>query len=114
MINYNDRIFRPVNNSENGEVNEETTFHYQQQGFLVSATYSGGKVLFGHLIGLADADGNMEIRYHHVNENGELMTGICQSTPVALPDGRLRLYEKWKWTSGDGSEGESIVEEAFG
>lgn len=39
------------------------------------------------------------------------MTGRCLSTPEYLPDGRIQLYEKWQWTSGDQSAGESIVEE---
>ena len=111
MINYNDKTFRTVFNSDNGEVSTETVFHYQQHGFLVSATYTGGSIIFGHLIGLVDADGIMDLRYHHVNDSGEIMTGICTSTPQQLPNGRIRLYEKWKWTSGDGSEGESVVEE---
>ena len=111
MINYNDRTFRIISNSGNGDVNAETIFHYQQQGFLVSATYSGGGVLFGHLVGLVDADGVMDIRYHHVNDSGELMTGVCFSVPQVGEDGRLRLHEKWQWTCGDGSSGESIAEE---
>ena len=28
-----------------------------------------------------------------------------------LPDGRIRLHEKWQWTSGDLSSGESVIEE---
>ncbi len=51
------------------------------------------------------------MRYQHVNRDGELMTGHCRSTPELLPDGRLRLHESWQWTSGDGSRGESIIEE---
>jgi hypothetical protein len=51
------------------------------------------------------------MRYHHVNTNGELMTGICRSTPELLPSGKIRLHEEWQWTSGDGSKGKSIVEE---
>ncbi len=31
--------------------------------------------------------------------------------PEVLPDGRLRLREVWQWTSGDLSQGESVVEE---
>jgi hypothetical protein len=111
MIDYNDRTFRSISNTANGEANEETLFHYQQQSFLVSATYSGGPVLFGHLLGLVNADGIMEISYHHVNEEGEVRTGICISKPEVLSNGRIRLHERWKWTNGDGSEGESILEE---
>ena len=51
------------------------------------------------------------MRYHHVNAAGELMTGVCRSTPELLPDGRVRLHERWQWTSGDGSSGESVIEE---
>jgi hypothetical protein len=51
------------------------------------------------------------MRYHQVNEQGELMTGTCRSKPEILPDGRIRLHETWRWTSGDGSEGSSIIEE---
>lgn len=56
-------------------------------------------------------DQSLDARYQHVNEKGELMTGRCRSTPVVLEDGRVKLLEKWKWTSGDESEGESVVEE---
>jgi hypothetical protein len=111
MINYNDKVFRSVSNSENGDVSEETVFNYQQNSFLVSATYSGGAILFGHLIGLANNDGVMEISYHHVNEDGDIRTGVCLSTPEVLPNGKIRLHERWKWTNGDGTEGESILEE---
>ena len=51
------------------------------------------------------------MRYHHVNTKGELMTGICESTPEVLSNGKIRLHEEWKWTSGDCSYGKSIVEE---
>lgn len=28
-----------------------------------------------------------------------------------LENGKIRLHEEWKWTSGDHSEGKSIIEE---
>ena len=51
------------------------------------------------------------MRYHQVNTNGELMTGICTSKPELLSNGKIRLHEKWQWTSGDKSKGTSILEE---
>ena len=56
-------------------------------------------------------EGNLDARYAHVNAEGGLMTGECRTTPERLPDGRLRLHEEWRWTSGDGSSGRSVVEE---
>ncbi len=81
MINYNNKKFRPVSNTENGETSSETLFHYKQVGNLLTSEYSGGKIKYGHLIGLVDGNGNIEMRYHQINDNGELMTGICFSRP---------------------------------
>jgi len=39
------------------------------------------------------------------------MTGICKSKPEILPNGKIRLHERWQWTSGDLSLGQSIIEE---
>ena len=111
MINYHNRQFSSVRNSENGDVSEATEFHYTQAGNIVSAKYAGGKIIEGHLIGVVDQEGNIDMRYHHVNDQGLLMTGICHSVPEVLTDGRVRLHESWQWTSGDMSSGESIVEE---
>lgn len=110
-ISYDGRVFKPVSNSATGEVGDETLFHYHQKEDLVWAEYSGGQIRFGTLIANVLDDGSLDMRYQHVNTNGELMTGICVSTPELLPDGRLRLHEKWHWTSGDLSSGESLLEE---
>ena len=111
-INYHDRYFVPVSNTATGEVGAGTVFHYRQQGNIVWATYEGGSILFGTLLAKVDAAGCLDMRYQHVNQAGELMTGLCRSTPEVLADGRLRLRESWQWTSGDYTSGESIIEEA--
>ncbi len=111
MINYNGRIFKPVSNTENGETSSETVFHYVQTGHILTSVYSGGKIIEGHLIGLVDTEGNINMRYHQVNDKTELMTGICFSKPEILPNGKIRLHESWEWTSGDKSKGQSILEE---
>ncbi|NIJ51610.1 n-acetylglutamate synthase [Dyadobacter arcticus] len=111
MINYNNKVFIPVSNSENGEVDLEMQFLYHQAGNVVTSTYHGDKILYGHLIAIVDETGNLDMRYHQINIKGEIMTGICKSTAEVLPTGKLRLHEKWNWTSGDLSEGESLLEE---
>ena len=110
-INYNNKKFRPVSNTDNGETSNETLFLYKQVGNILTSEYSGGKIKYGHLIGLVDMDGNIDMRYHQVNEKGELMTGICISKPEILENGKIRLHENWEWTSGDTSRGTSIIEE---
>ncbi len=111
MINYNNKVFRPIINTENGETSDETIFLYRQVGNILTSEYSGGKIIKGHLIGLVDENGTIEMRYHQINNKGELMTGICISTPEILQNGQIRLHENWRWTCGDNSKGQSVIEE---
>lgn len=111
IINYNKKKFRPVQNSSNAETSESTVFTYEQNGNILTSSYSGGQIEKGHLIGLVDDKGYIEMRYHQINAKGELMTGICQSKPEILSNGKIRLHESWQWTSGDRSKGNSILEE---
>jgi|TARA_B110000090_G_scaffold199889_1_gene240279 hypothetical protein len=110
-MNYNDKIFRPTSNTENGETSNETIFHYKQVDNVLTSRYLGGKIKYGHLIGLVGKNGNIEMRYHQLNDKDELMTGICKSKPEILENGKIRLHESWEWTSGDKSKGQSIIEE---
>ncbi|MBK9254616.1 MAG: n-acetylglutamate synthase [Saprospiraceae bacterium] len=111
MIDYHNKTFRPVSNTENGETSQETLFVYQQVGNILTSEYSGGKIRKGHLIGIVNEEGQINMRYHQINIHGELMTGICISIPEILPNGKIRLHENWEWTSGDKSKGQSIIEE---
>ncbi len=110
-MNYNNKRFKPLSSSSNSETSEETIFEYKQEGKILTSSYRGGRVRKGHLIGLVDSQGNIEMRYHQVNDRGELMTGICSSKPELMKNGKLRLHETWEWTSGDKSKGTSILEE---
>ncbi|MBC8769261.1 n-acetylglutamate synthase [Arenibacter sp. BSSL-BM3] len=110
-MTYNNKAFRPIKNSENGETSEETIFEYKQNGSILTSDYSGGQIVRGHLIGLVDENGNIKMSYHQINIKGEIMTGICFSKPEVMPNGKIRLHETWEWTSGDKSKGMSILEE---
>jgi putative acetyltransferase len=113
-VSYDGKLFRSVSNSTGGDVGAETTFHYRQEGDLVWATYAGGAVRLGTLVATADAEGNLDMRYQHVGADGAFKTGRCCSRPEVLPDGRLRLHERWRWTDGAEGEGVSVIEEIAG
>jgi hypothetical protein len=116
-FSYDGRKFQSVLNSGTGEVSPDTRFEYHQDGLLVWAEYRGGLVAFGQLIATVvdpgNGDGMLDARYQHVNTAGVVMTGVCRTIPEQLPDGRYRLHETWRWTCGDRSSGESVVEEIF-
>lgn len=111
MIRYGGRLFRAVKTQGASQMNAETIFKYEQTGKMVVASYSGGDIRFGHLLGQVEADDTLHFHYHHIDEDGELKTGTCVTTPEILTTGKLRLHERWQWTCGDRSSGTSVLEE---
>ncbi|MDN4073989.1 MULTISPECIES: n-acetylglutamate synthase [Fictibacillus] len=109
MVNYNGRRFVSVKSSENGAASK-TYFTYKQDDDILSATYSGGDVIKGNMIGIVKSDGSIDFTYSHINQKHEIKTGKCTSTPKTLPDGRIQLFEKWNGFDSQSSE-DSIVEE---
>lgn len=111
MIDYNNKRFKPFSISEQSEITSDTIFLYKQNENILTSTYSGAAIKLGHLIGLVDENGAINMSYHQINKNGELMTGTCISKPKVGPDGKITLYESWQWTSGNKSNGTSILKE---
>lgn len=110
-MNYHNKRFRVVSNSENGELSSGLIFHYQQQGNILTCTYRDVGILQGQILGWVDEAGNIDMRYQQINSEGEIMTGLCNSRPEPMENDLLRLHESWQWTSGDRSTGTSILEE---
>ena len=110
-MNYHNKRFKSIQNSESGEVDAETIFHYRQGGSTLWATYRGGSIQFGTIIGKVDENGNIDMRYQHLSDDGTFKTGECLSTPEILANGKIRLHEVWQWTSGTEGKGQSIIEE---
>ena len=111
MIWYGGRLFRPVDTEGSSQTGTDTIFKYDQKADLLTGKYSGGDILYGHLIGRVDENGKINMRYHHMTVDGILMTGKCRSRPEILDNGKIRLHERWQWTCGDFSKGRSILEE---
>lgn len=105
----NGRRFAPVRDVTGGEVGTGTVFEYHEDGDLVWARYSGGRIRLGFLVGLRAGDA-LEFRYSQINDEGETASGYCRSRLEVLEEGRVRMEETWRWESRDGS-GTSVVEE---
>ena len=106
-IDYDGRTFRPT---KNGSADLPGALgRYTQRGDLIEAVISGGAVRTGHLVATADADGVLDAAYCLVLVSGEVVAGRCESLPTVLPDGRLRLTERWR--RDDGSIGVTVIEE---
>jgi len=104
------RRFRSVAEVDGGDVGVETVFEYAESADgVIHAGYAGGAVTLGFLVGTRDGDA-LDFRYAQLRADGTTATGHCRSVASLLPDGRVRLDEKWEWESAAGS-GTSAVEE---
>jgi protein tyrosine phosphatase (PTP) superfamily phosphohydrolase (DUF442 family) len=106
------RVFRLVSNTPNGEVADATRFRYHEEAGRIWAEYQGGGVRAGRLSGRRISETQLEFGYRHVNDAGEERTGECRSTIRLAADNLLHIREKWQWTNGDCSEGESEIVES--
>ena len=110
-ICYDGKFFTPQRNTENGDVDGNTVFAYHQKDNILWADYSGGDIIKGYLAGTVTENGELDFYYLHINEQKRVRIGVCHSIPKILDNGKIELFEKWKWLNGDKSEGESIVVE---
>lgn len=102
------RVFA-VADSGGGTATTDTTFHYAEDDGVVSATYEGGTIRRGFLVGTRSGD-SLDFRYVQLHTDGSTATGHCVTELELLTDGRVRLNETWEWESRPGS-GRSVAEE---
>jgi len=110
-INLNGRKFISVSNTSNGEVSEETIFNYSQRGDMVEATYSGGEIIKGYLIGKFTDTNKLYFSYQHINREMNIHIGEAESYIERQEGSKFRLKETWRWLNRDRSEGSSVIEE---
>ena len=110
-VDLDQRKFRSIANTQDGDVSKQTVFDYRQEGKVVWATYSGGGIKLGNLVAYWIKNDLLEMRYQHLTTDDVFKTGKCLSRPETLTNGRLRMHETWQWTSGKDSSGTSIIEE---
>ena len=102
------RVFA-VADSGGGVATTDTTFHDSEDNGVVTATYGGGTIRSGFLIGTRTGD-SLDFRYVQLHTDGTTASGHCVTELEVLPDGRIRLSESWEWESRLGS-GRSVAEE---
>ncbi|WP_299436422.1 n-acetylglutamate synthase [uncultured Aquimarina sp.] len=108
-INLNNKKFKALDNSSNGDVTADTIFHYRQEGDKIWASYAGGNIELGTLIGKLN-DNKIILIYQQLNLKGEFLTGVC-NTEITIKNEKIQLNEKWQWTCKDYSKGDSLLEE---
>jgi len=112
-LQYDCRVFSSLSNTDNGDVQPGLSFRYFESDGIVWAFYEGQGISLGTFIARKDPHGRLRMRYQHISNTDELHEGVCFSYPEILNDGYLRMHEFWRWTSVDGSAGQSVLEEVL-
>ena len=115
-LSLDNRVFCPVENSENGVVNNKTRFHFWQEGMVFYADYFGGDVREGHIIGQFTDEMQGDMLYHCLTTNKHLKAGKARAVFSVMEDERLAFELDWEWISvddeaSDQSNGQSRYEE---
>jgi hypothetical protein len=109
MINLDGLQMYVSSTALDGVVNADTRLHFIQRGGRVAARYAGGNVKRGWLVGrLSGAD--LRFRYAQVEATGAVHAGRSECTVEQLASGRVRIVERFTWTSRPGT-GENVFDE---
>lgn len=102
----NNRRFAVASNAS-GLSDASTVFHYHVDGNAITGTYQGGHIRTGHLVGRATGPDTIELLYHCLTTEGELLAGWSRGTVGVDHAGRTTLEFVWGWLSGATGGGES-------
>jgi len=109
QLNYDKKIFTVKENSESGEVDNDTFLYFHQEGKTLWGEYYGGSIRRGSLIGTVGDDGVLNFVYQYINKDMQIKAGKCESTPTLLDNGRMELRNQWEWLVGDRAKGTSVL-----
>jgi hypothetical protein len=112
IIDFNNKKFALIQNSENGEVNADTVFEYRQDNNLVTADYYGGTIKYGKIIAELQHD-KLNMLYQCLTTDNELKAGravakISFTDKAKFTDkGKMKLTLDWEWLTDLNKKGTS-------
>lgn len=98
-----------VETAKNGVVDQATIFSFAQTDSFVTATYSGGLILQGYLVGTVHQN-KLSFSYCQLQTNGKIDNGSSECE-ISVENGKIKLVEHFIWTSRNGEHGFNIFKE---
>ncbi len=105
----NARTFAVIQTSPGSVVNTRTRFRFREESGVVSASYKGGRIREGALVGIRRGE-RLEFRYAQVDDAGRLDGGCSSCVIEEEPGSPIRCVERYEWDSREG-HGVNILEE---
>lgn len=105
-IDFNNKTFLLVDNSDHGTVNNDTVFRYQQKNAIITATYDGGSIKYGKILA-KQVNTRLEMLYHCVTTQNELKAGKAVADISFSPNNKIILRLQWEWLNNNKEKGTS-------
>jgi hypothetical protein len=105
-INFNNKKFALIQNSDNGEVNNDTIFEYKQVDNLVTADYFGGNIKYGKIIALLNGD-RLNMLYQCMTTDNQLKAGKAVAQITLTDKNKIKLSLNWEWLTNGSDKGKS-------
>jgi hypothetical protein len=100
------RLFRVVATSPASAISSETWFEFREHAGVVEASYGGGKIVRGYLIGRREGS-ELAAAYSQLHTDGQLRSGSNRMRLEQQPDRTLLLIEDYTWS--DGTPGRNVL-----
>ena len=108
-MNLNNVQMNVIETAGNGIVNELTIFTFSQTDNFVSATYTGGQIVKGYLVGIVKQN-KLSFSYCQLQTNEKTDNGQSECD-IITENGKIRLIEYFTWASRNGETGVNIFQE---
>jgi len=105
-INFHNKTFALVENSQKGAATSKTIFKYQQEGNLVTADYFGGAIRYGKIIARLE-DNQLHMLYQCLTEEDELKAGKAVADISFNENKLIKLSLNWEWLGDKKEKGTS-------
>ena len=103
-FNFNNKIFSLIENSEQGQVDSNTTFKYKQEDNLVTANYFGGTIKYGKIIAILKND-ELNMLYQCITLKNELKAGKAIAKISLTGNNKIKLTLNWQWLDNKNETG---------
>jgi hypothetical protein len=111
MIDLDGKRFTLISNSAGDAQPGQTVFTFQQNGPAIRATYEGGGVRLGAMVGRFADDGVLDVLFQQVTSAGKLCGGEGRLRLETAADGKLRFVDDWRFTTHAEGGGQAIWQE---
>lgn len=108
-VNFHNKRMTAIQTAPNGVVDRHTVFIFRQFDERVLASYAGGQVKWGMLVGRF-VEEKLRLSYAQEDTGGEVEGGSSECEVRCLADGRIQLLEYFDWYGGKGL---NIIEECL-